>query len=78
MTNLTLAIDETILRNARKAALDRDTTVTALVRDFLTELSAAQAQENEIYAAELARAFKENQVHIGPRTWTREQLHERR
>jgi hypothetical protein len=77
MTNLTLAIDETVLRKARKAAIDRDTTVTALVRDFLGRLSAAQEQETETVAEELARAFARNTVKVGRRTWTRETLHER-
>jgi hypothetical protein len=77
MTNLTLAIDETVLRKARKAAIDRDTTVTALVRDFLGQLSACQEQETETAAEDLARAFARNTVNVGRRTWTREALHER-
>jgi hypothetical protein len=77
MTNLTLAIDETILRNARKAALDRNTTVTALVREFLWGLSSGQDREAEAYIAELSRAFERNTVKIGRRKWTREELHER-
>ena len=78
MTNLTLAIDGTLLRKARKAALDRDTTVTALVRNFLCQLSASQEQNTETLTEELARAFARNTVKIGPRNWTREALHERR
>ena len=77
MTNLTLAIDETVLKKARKAAIDRDTTVTALVRDFLTRISASREQATETCAEELARAFTRNTVAIGRRTWTREDLHER-
>ncbi|MEI7899443.1 MAG: DUF6364 family protein [bacterium] len=78
MTNLTLAIDETVLRKARKAAIDRDTTVTALVRDFLGQISASQEQAADTHAEELARAFARNTVKLGRRTWTREDLHERR
>ena len=77
MTNLTLAIDETILRKARKAAIDRDTTVTALVRDFLGQFAAAQTQETDTYADELAKAFARNTVKIGRRTWKREDLYDR-
>ena len=77
MTNLTLAIDETILRKARKAAIDRDTTVTALVRDFLGQLSASQTQAADVYAEELSRSFARNTVKIGRRSWTREDLHDR-
>jgi hypothetical protein len=77
MTNLTLAIDPTVLRKARKAAIDRDTTVTALVRDFLGQISASQVQAADTHAEELARAFARNTVTLGRRTWTREDLHER-
>ncbi len=31
MTNLTLSINQSVLRKARKAAIDRDTSVTALI-----------------------------------------------
>jgi len=48
MPNLTLAIDGGVLRKARKAAIDRDTTVTALVRDFLGQIASAQTQEREV------------------------------
>ena len=35
MANLTLAIDESLLQRAREAALRDNTSVNALVRDFL-------------------------------------------
>ena len=37
MKNITLAINEEILRAARRYAANHDTTVNALVRDYLTE-----------------------------------------
>ena len=36
--NLTLTIDEDLLRSARKVALDRDTSVNQLVRTYLSAL----------------------------------------
>ena len=36
--NLTLAVDGDILREARKIAIDEDTSVSALVRGFLADL----------------------------------------
>jgi len=36
--NLTLTVDEGLLRAARKLALDQDTSVNQLVRDYLTDL----------------------------------------
>ena len=40
-TNVTLTVDEELLRAARKAALDRDTSVNRLVRDYLAGLANA-------------------------------------
>ena len=50
MKNITLAMDEKVLREARRYAAKHDTTVNALVRDFLTRLAtqedkAAKARE---------------------------------
>jgi hypothetical protein len=39
MKNITLAIDETVLAKVRRAAAKRDTTVNALVRDYLQKFS---------------------------------------
>ena len=36
--NLTLSIDDALLKKARLAALERDTTVNALVRSYLQSL----------------------------------------
>jgi hypothetical protein len=77
MTNLTLAVEETVLRKARKTAIDRDTTVTALVRGFLGQLAASQEQAADTCAEELARSFAQNPLKLGKKTWTRESLHER-
>ena len=37
MTNLTLTVDETLLRKARILALERGTSVNALVREFIAK-----------------------------------------
>src|SRR5947209_2506708 len=36
--NLTLSLDDKVVKEARKIAIERDTTLTALIRDFLEEL----------------------------------------
>jgi hypothetical protein len=77
MTNLTVSIEENLLRQARIRALERDTSVNALVRDFLEDL-AAQAPPREGIRAVLALARHSNSG-SGPagRNWTRDELHER-
>lgn len=74
--NLTLTIDEDVLLAARKAALDRKTSVNQLVRDYLTQL-AREKDPREGAWAELEELFRTTPIDIGPITWTREELYER-
>jgi hypothetical protein len=67
------------VREVRKIALDRDTTLTQLVRAYLEKLVADNAQSDEKRAAleRLEDSFKRYQFRVGKRTWTRADLHER-
>ena len=76
MKNVTLALDESLLREVRQIAADRSTSLNAMIRGFLEELAAreshaAQARKRIV---ELCRATR---AEVGPRTWTRDDLHER-
>ncbi len=78
--NITLSLDEELVKEVRKIAIERDTTLTGLVRAYLQELAAENAKSGrkrrEIEALE--QSFKLLKVNIGKRTWKREDLHERR
>ena len=74
--NLTLTLDEHLLRAARKVALDRNTSVNQLVREYLSDLVRATDRQ-QTALANLERSFREDQVRVGTRTWTRQDLHER-
>ncbi len=76
MRNLTLAIEDEILLEARKFALERNTTVNQLVRDYLGELVDHQARRRS--ARERIRRFMATRrVQVGRKTWTRDEIHER-
>ena len=75
--NLTLAIDKDTLRAARKIALDRNTSVNQLVRDFLAGL-VEETDRRKAVLADLDEIFRTTRFDVGPRTWTRDDLHERR
>jgi hypothetical protein len=75
--NLTLALDEDLLRAARKVALDKNTSVNQLVRDFLARL-VNETDQQQAALARLDEFFRTNRIEVGRRTWTREDLHERR
>jgi len=76
MKNVTIALDEALLREARRIAADRSTSLNAMIREFLEELA-----ERESKAAHARRRIVElcraSRAEIGPKTWTRDDLHER-
>ncbi len=76
MKNLTLALEEDILLAARKLALDRNTTVNKLVREYLRNFVEEQSRRKAALAR-LSKMMDSGILEVGPRTWSREDLHER-
>jgi hypothetical protein len=78
--NITLSLDDNLVKEVRKIAVERDTTLTGLVRAHLQELAAEHAKSGrkrrELEALE--ESFKQFQFRMGKRTWKREDLYERR
>ncbi len=78
--NITLSLDDDLVREVRKIAVERDTTLTGLVRTHLQELAAEHSKSGrkrrELEALE--ESFKQFQFRMGKRTWKREDLYERR
>ena len=75
--NLTLTIQEELLRDARRIALDRDTSVNELVRNFLGHL-VRQREPGKATAAALKEFWRTHSVTAGKRSWTRDELYDRR
>lgn len=78
VANLTLSIEHNLLREARKLALDRKTSVNQMVREFLRE----QVHDKDEHAAKVARLeslFGTVDLGLGPEgiTWTRDELYNR-
>ncbi|KAB2850583.1 MAG: hypothetical protein F9K44_04440 [Hyphomicrobiaceae bacterium] len=74
--NITLAIDEKVLKRVRRIAAERDTTVNGLVRDYLTRLADFDNKAKKA-RTELIRLAKASKAEVGPITWKREDLYER-
>ena len=76
MKNVTIALNDSLLREARRIAADRSTSLNAMIREFLEELS-----QRESLAVKARRRIvelcRESQARVGPRTWSRDELHER-
>jgi len=61
--NITVSVDEATYRRARMIAAERDTSVSALVKGFLSELEAGESAAERLKHQELAlreriRAFR--------------------
>jgi predicted transcriptional regulator len=76
MTNITLAIEEDLVKKVRKLALERNTSLTALVRETLRQLATREDFRTEERVAELKACFEQTPVQVGEKTWSREDLHE--
>ena len=77
MANLTLAMDETLLHEARRVAFEREMSLTEMIRDYLNDMVANWRLGRKAKAQQLMETFKRNSVYIGKRDWTREDLYER-
>ena len=76
MKNVTIALDEATLRDARRIAAERSTSLNGLVRDFLDRLT--KANSHALKARRRIRALcRRSKAQVGERTWTREELHAR-
>jgi hypothetical protein len=77
--NVTLSLEDDLVKNLRRIAVDRDTTLTAMIRDYLEKVAAEDAavgrrrREREA----LERSFMTLQVKVGKRTWKRADLYAR-
>ena len=78
--NITLTLDDDLVKQVRRIAVERDTTLTGLVRSYLQQLAAEDAKSGrkrrELEALE--ESFRKFQFNMGKRTWKREDLYERR
>jgi metal-responsive CopG/Arc/MetJ family transcriptional regulator len=76
MKNITLSVDENILATVRRYAAERNSTVNALVREYLTRIAAHEDRAKRA-RARLRQLSAQSQGRLGKKTWTREDLHDR-
>ncbi len=77
MSNITLSVDDEIIKIVRKIAIDKNTTLTALIRDFLKSVAERDAVERELAIKELDKSFTALSRDMGKKSWIRAELHER-
>ena len=76
MPNLTLAIEDSLLLEARRLALNRRTSVNQLVRDYLAGLVSEQHARRSA-RSRLKSALGRGVVEVGPKSLKREDFYER-
>jgi hypothetical protein len=76
MKNITLAMDEALLEQARIYAAKRGTTVNALVRDYLSQIATSD-DRIERARAEIRKMSGRDGLAVGERFWSRDDLHGR-
>jgi hypothetical protein len=77
MKKVTLSIDAKVLEKVRIVAAQRRTTVTAMVRDFLTEIAGRDERQAEA-RKQLLRLMNESKGRMAPGwKFDREETHER-
>jgi hypothetical protein len=77
--NITLSLDDRLVKEVRKIAVEKDTTLTGLVREHLEQLAAEHARSGRKRRDQeaLKRSFELVQFPMGKKTWRREDLYER-
>jgi hypothetical protein len=76
MKNITVSVDENVLAAVRRHAAERNSTVSALVRDYLTRLAAHENCARRA-RARLRQLSNQSEGRLGRKTWSREELHDR-
>lgn len=79
MANITLTIDDELLKQARIKAAEQGTSVNAVVRAHLEEWAAEDREREKARAiASFLKRARESTYSSGGRKWNREELYEER
>ena len=76
---VTLSLDDELVKNVRKIAVGRDTTVTGMIRDYMERLAAEDAASGRMRGEReaLERSFERFQFKVGKLAWKRADLYAR-
>jgi hypothetical protein len=79
VANLTIVVDEVTLKKARMRALEEDTSVNAVLREYLEEYASRNREQVEA-ARRIIEASRESRSGSGPggRKWKRDDVYEER
>jgi hypothetical protein len=76
MKNITLSVDDNVLAIVRRLASERNSSVNALVREYLTNLAEHEDRARRA-RTRLRQLSNHSRGRLGKKNWTREDLHDR-
>jgi uncharacterized protein DUF6364 len=77
MSNITMTLDDEVIKKVKRIAVEKNTTLTGLVRDYLTGIARREDQRREDVIAQLSQIMNSSNMEVGEITLTRDNLHER-
>jgi plasmid stability protein len=76
MANLTITVDDEVLKRARLRATEQGTSVNSILREYLEQYAGSRSAQEQALAKLLAMSEQASSKR-GRRTWTRDELHDR-
>jgi plasmid stability protein len=76
MKNITLSVDEKVLEVVRRRAAEQNSSVNALVREYLTNLAAQEDRASKA-RARLVELSNQSRARLGKKTWRRDDVYDR-
>ena len=76
LANITLKIDDDILKKARLIAAEKKTSINAIIKERIEEFISQDLKKDTALKG-LDSFFKRSKARIGNKTWTRSDIHER-
>jgi hypothetical protein len=77
MSNITFKADDEIIKKARKVAIEKNTTLTQMLRDYLNSIARLEDERQSTALFRLEKTFEQHSRNMGQRSWSREELHDR-
>jgi len=76
MTNLTITIDEQVLKEARMRALEEGVSINALLREYLEQYTGVNEHYQQV-TQEVLNIAQQSTAGSNGKRWTRDELYER-
>lgn len=77
MRNITLRVEDDVIKKVRKLAIEKNTTLASLVRGYLHSLAKKEVSKEPAIKDGLEETFDLLSGQIGPRDWKRKDLYKR-